>query len=36
MKPHMHPVEISLFSLYYVVVRPTKIMNRADKNCANF
>ena len=32
MKPRMHLVEISIFSLNLVIVRPTKIMNRADKN----
>ena len=31
MKPRMHLVEISIFSLNLVIVRPTKIMNRADK-----
>ena len=36
MKPHMHLVEISIFSLNNVTVRPTKIMNRADKNWAHF
>ena len=30
-KPIMHLVEISIFSLNNVTVRPTKIMNRADK-----
>ena len=29
-------VEISIFSLYHVIVRVTKIMNRADKNWAHF
>ena len=33
MKPCMHLVEISIFSLNLVIVRLTKIMNRADKNC---
>ena len=32
----MHLVKISIFSLNNVTVRPTKIMNRADKNWANF
>ena len=32
MKPCIHLVEISMFSLNYVIVRPTKITNRADKN----
>ena len=36
MKPCMHLVEISIFSLNLVIVRPTKIMNRADKNWAQF
>ena len=36
MKPHMHLVEISIFSLNNVTVRSTKIMNRADKNWAHF
>ena len=36
MKPPMHLVEISIFSLNNVTVRPTKIMNRADKNWAHF
>ena len=44
-KPHMHlweisrvsvQVEISILSLNNVIVRPTKIMNRADKNWAHF
>ena len=35
-KPRMHLLEISTFSLYHVIVRPTKIMNRADKNWAHF
>ena len=26
MKPHMHLVEISIFSLNHVIVRPTKII----------
>ena len=36
MKPCMHLVETSIFSLDPVIVTPTKIMNRADKNWANF
>ena len=32
----MHLVEIGIFSLNNVTVRPTKIMNRADKNWAHF
>jgi hypothetical protein len=36
MKQCMHLVEIGIFSLNYVIVRPTKIMNRADKNWAQF
>ena len=35
-KPRMHLWEISILSLYNVIVRPTKIMNRADKNWAHF
>ena len=31
MKPQMYQVEISIFSLNIVTVRPTKVMNRADK-----
>ena len=36
MKPRMHLVETSIFSLNPVIVTPTKIMNRADKNWADF
>ena len=36
MKPCMHLVEISIISLNLVIFRPTKIMNRADKNWAQF
>ena len=36
MKPCMHLVEMSIFSLNRVIVRLTKIMNRADKNWAQF
>jgi hypothetical protein len=36
MKPHMHLVEISIFSQNNVTVRPTKIMNRVDKTWAHF
>ena len=36
MKPCMHLLEISIFSLNLVIVRLTKIMNRADKNWAQF
>ena len=36
MKPCMHLVQISIFSLNNVTVRLTKIMNRADKNWAHF
>ena len=35
-KPLMHLVEISTFSLSNVTVRLTKIMNRANKNWAHF
>ena len=35
-KPCMHLVEISIFSLNLVIVRLTKIMNRANKNWAQF
>ena len=34
-KPLMHLLEISIFSLNIVIVRLTKIMNRADKNLAH-
>ena len=27
----MHQLEIDIFSLYYFIVRPNKIMNRAEK-----
>ena len=36
MKPHMHLVEKSIFTLNNVTVRPIKIMNRVDKNWAHF
>ena len=36
MKSCMHLVETSIFSLNTVIVRPTQIMNRADKNWAHF
>ena len=35
-KPRMHLVETSIFSLNLVIVRPTKIMNRVDKNLGQF
>ena len=35
-KPHLHLLEIGIFSLYHVIIRPTKIMNGADKNWAHF
>ena len=35
-KPPMHLLEISTFSLNNVIVRLTKIMNRADKNWTHF
>ena len=35
-KPCMHLVETSIFSIHPVIVRPTKIMNRAEKNWAQF
>ena len=35
-KPRMHLFEIGIFSLHHVIVRPTKIMNRADKTWALF
>ena len=35
-KPHMHLLEIGIFSLYHVIVRSSKILNRADKNWAHF
>ena len=31
MKPHMHLVEISIFSLNHVIVRPTKIIKNLCK-----
>ena len=36
MKPCMHLVKISIFLLNRIIVRLTKIMNRADKNWAQF
>ena len=36
MKSRMHLVEISIFSLNNVTIRPTKIMNITDKNWAYF
>ena len=36
MKPCMHLVETSIFSLNPVIIRPTNIMNRAYKNWAQF
>ena len=30
------PIEIGIFSLYPVIIRSTKIMNRVDKNWAHF
>ena len=35
-KPHIHLLEIGIFLLYHVIIEPTKIMNRADKNWAHF
>ena len=35
-KPHMYLWEIGILSLNNIIVRPTKIMNRADKNWAHF
>ena len=32
-KPCMHVLEISIFSLNHVIVRPTKIMNNPLKDC---
>ena len=32
-KPRMHILEISIFSLNHVIVRPTKIMNNLLKDC---
>ena len=31
MKPHMHLVEISIFSLNHVIIRPTKIIKDLRK-----
>ena len=36
MKPCIHPVKISIFSLNLVIVRLTKTMNRANKNWTQF
>ena len=33
MKPRMHILKISIFSLNHVIVRPTKIMNNLLKDC---
>jgi hypothetical protein len=35
-KPLMYLLKISIFSLNNVILRLTKIMNRADKNWAHF
>ena len=35
-KPRMHPWKINILSLNSVIARPTKIMNRANKNWAHF
>ena len=35
MKSYIHTVDISIFSINHVIVRPTKIMNNADKNLAH-
>ena len=35
-KPLMHLLEIRSFSLNNVIIRLTKIMNRANKNWAHF
>ena len=35
-KPLMDLLELGIFSLYHVIVRSIKIMNRADKNWAHF
>ena len=35
-KPRMHCWEISIFLLNNVIARPTKTMNRPDKNWAHF
>ena len=35
-KPRMHLLEISIFSQNDVIIRPTKIINRGDKNWAHF
>ena len=32
MKPHMHPVKVSIFTLNHVIVRPSNISNRAGIN----
>ena len=35
-KPHMYQYEVSILSLNNVIVRPAKIINRADKNWPHF
>ena len=35
-KPCMHFSKISISSLNNVIIKPTKIMKRADKNCTHF
>ena len=35
-KPGTHPLKISILSLYNVIIRSTKIMNRGEKNLAHF
>ena len=36
MKPYMLLAEISILPLNNVIIRPTKVMNRADKNWVHF
>ena len=35
-EPQIHLAEIIIFSVYHVIIRPTKSMQRADKNWAHF
>ena len=35
-KPPMHLLEVDIFAIYHVIVRPTKMMKKANKNWAHF
>ena len=35
MKPQIHLLEIATFSLYHIIVRPTKIIKVANENLAH-